>query len=108
LEQQPASSVQSKIASPHHSGTSRKWLATCARGKYLRFLETARQSNSGTLPAQFAPAVKVIIFISLNVFGALGWWAGERFGIMTAWFLGGIGSVAGVYIGWLVARRYLE
>ena len=63
---------------------------------------------SGTSPAQFAPAVKVIIFISLNVFGALGWWAGERFGIMTAWFLGGIGSVAGVYIGWLVARRYLE
>ena len=52
--------------------------------------------------------MKLIIFVSLNVFGALGWWAGERFGIMTAFVLGSIGSILGVYFGWLFARRYLE
>jgi hypothetical protein len=52
--------------------------------------------------------VKVIIFISLNVFGALGWWIGEPYGIMTAFVLGGVGSIVGVYLGWLAARRLLE
>jgi hypothetical protein len=52
--------------------------------------------------------VKLVIFISLNVFGAIGWWLGEPYGIMTAFVLGGAGSAVGVYVGWLTARRLLE
>jgi uncharacterized membrane protein YfcA len=52
--------------------------------------------------------VKLIIFISLNVFGAIGWWLGEPYGIMTAFLLSGVGSVVGVYLGWRAARRLLE
>jgi hypothetical protein len=51
--------------------------------------------------------VKLLIFVGMNVFGALGWWIGERFGIMTAFFASGIGSMVGVYAGWWTARRYL-
>jgi hypothetical protein len=52
--------------------------------------------------------VKLLIFVSLNVFGALGWWLGEPYGVMTAFLLGAVGSVLGVYLGWLAARRLLE
>jgi hypothetical protein len=52
--------------------------------------------------------VKLIIFISLNVFGAIGWWLGEPYGIMTAFLLSGVGSVVGVYLGWRAARRLLD
>jgi hypothetical protein len=52
--------------------------------------------------------VKLLILVGINVFGALGWWLGERFGVMTAFVAGGIGSVVGVYVGWLTARRLLE
>jgi uncharacterized membrane protein YfcA len=52
--------------------------------------------------------VKLIIFISLNVFGAIGWSLGEPYGIMTAFLLSGLGSVVGVYLGWRLARRLLE
>src|SRR4051812_27778956 len=67
-----------------------------------------RASPCGIMRAQFAPTVKLIIFISLNVFGAIGWWLGEPYGIMPAFLLGGVGSTAGVYLGWLAARRWLE
>lgn len=53
-------------------------------------------------------AVKLIIFISLNVFGAIGWELGEPYGIMTAFLLSGVGSIIGVYLGWRLARRLLE
>ena len=52
--------------------------------------------------------MKLIIFISLNVFGAIGWSLGEPYGLMTAFFLSGLGSILGVYLGWKLARRLLE
>jgi hypothetical protein len=52
--------------------------------------------------------VKVLIFVGVNVFGALGWWLGEQFGDGWAIILGGIGSILGVYVGWAAARRFLE
>ena len=52
--------------------------------------------------------MKLLIFIGMNVFGALGWWIGEQFGIMTAFIASGIGSMIGVYAGWWTARRFLE
>lgn len=51
--------------------------------------------------------MKLLIFVGLNVFGALGWWAGEQFGLMTAFIASGIGSLFGVYAGWWTARRLL-
>ncbi len=52
--------------------------------------------------------MKLLIFVSLNVFGAIGWWLGELMGgIMTAFFVSGVGSIFGVYAGWATARRYL-
>jgi hypothetical protein len=62
---------------------------------------------SGTFRAPLL-SVKLIIFISLNVFGAIGWSLGEPYGVMTAFLLSGVGSVAGVYLGWRLARRLLE
>jgi uncharacterized membrane protein YfcA len=52
--------------------------------------------------------VKLLIFISLNVFGAIGWWLGEPYGVMTAFLLSGVGSIVGVYVGWKAARRLLD
>lgn len=52
--------------------------------------------------------MKLIIFVSLNVFGALGWWLGESYGVMTSFLLSGVGSIVGVYLGWRLARRLLE
>ena len=51
--------------------------------------------------------MKLLIFVGVNVGGIAGWAAGEPFGIMTAFFLSGLGSALGVYAGWWAARRYL-
>ena len=50
---------------------------------------------------------KLCIFIGVTVFGWLGWWLGAQLGVMTGYVLGGIGSMAGVYIGWRINRDYL-
>jgi hypothetical protein len=50
----------------------------------------------------------MIIFVSVNVFGYIGWVAGEYFGMGMAFALSGVGSVLGVYLGWLFARKVLE
>jgi hypothetical protein len=52
--------------------------------------------------------VKLLIFVGLNVFGAIGWWLGEYVGLMTAFLLSGVGSVFGVYAGWWAANRLLN
>jgi len=36
--------------------------------------------------------VKLLIFVGINVFGALGWWAGEGFGVVTAFIASSLGS----------------
>ena len=52
--------------------------------------------------------MKFCIFVGVNVGGAIGWWLGEMNGIMTAFLLSGVGSIAGVYAGWKFAKSYLE
>ena len=52
--------------------------------------------------------MKLLIFVGMNVFGALGWWLGEPFGMGIAFAASGIGSILGVYIGWLVARKIFD
>lgn len=51
--------------------------------------------------------MKLLIFVGLNLFGALGWYVGEPFGLMTAFLASSVGSVVGVYAGWFAARRLL-
>jgi hypothetical protein len=52
--------------------------------------------------------VKLLIFVGINLFGALGWWAGEQYGLMTAFIASAVGSLFGVYAGWWTARRFLS
>ncbi|NOY67969.1 MAG: hypothetical protein GXP53_00530 [Deltaproteobacteria bacterium] len=42
---------------------------------------------------------KIILIILMSGFGWIGWAIGERFGFMTAYFLGCIGSGLGLYAG---------
>ncbi len=51
--------------------------------------------------------MKLLIFIGLNVGGAIGWWLGEYVGIGTAFIGSGIGSMVGVYAGWKAAQTWL-
>lgn len=51
--------------------------------------------------------MKLLIFVGINLGGCVGWELGERFGTLTAFVVSGIGSLAGVYAGWWVARKYL-
>ena len=63
--------------------------------------------SRGLIHAFFSD-MKLLIFVGVNVGGAVGWAIGEPFGFMTAFFVSGLGSCAGVYAGWWVARRYIE
>jgi len=51
---------------------------------------------------------KLCIFIGMTVLGWIGWWIGDKIGFMTGFVLSGIGSVAGVYVGWRINRDYLS
>ena len=51
--------------------------------------------------------MKLLIFVGINLGGYVGWELGERFGMMTAFLLSSAGSVAGVFAGWWVARKYV-
>jgi len=44
----------------------------------------------------------------MTVLGWFGWWIGDKIGFMTGYMLGGIGSVAGIYVGWRTNRDYLS
>ena len=50
--------------------------------------------------------------LTILVCSALGSWAGwelgDRVGLMTAATLSGVGGILGVYLGWRIARDYLE
>jgi hypothetical protein len=50
---------------------------------------------------------KLLIFIGMSAGGWLGWWLGDRFGIMTAFILSTLGSIGGVVLAWWVGRRFL-
>jgi uncharacterized protein YcfJ len=51
--------------------------------------------------------VKFCIFIGMNVGGMIGWSLGEQFGVMIAFIISSLGSVAGVFAGWKLARHFL-
>ena len=51
---------------------------------------------------------KIVLLLSITIFGWIGWWLGARFGIMTAYFISFAGSLIGVYIGCRINRDYLD
>ena len=46
---------------------------------------------------------KLLVLVATSVFGAIGWWLGERVGIMTAFIVSMIGTGVGIYVGKRVA-----
>jgi hypothetical protein len=52
--------------------------------------------------------MKFCIFVGVNVGGYVGWLLAENFGMLVAFIASGVGSVAGVYVGWRVARAVLN
>jgi len=49
---------------------------------------------------------KLCIFIGMTVLGSVGWWLGAKIGLMSGFFLSGIGSLVGVYLGWRINRDH--
>jgi len=49
---------------------------------------------------------KLWIFLGMTILGWFRWWVGSHVGFMTAYALSGVGSLAGVYIGWRINRDY--
>jgi hypothetical protein len=51
---------------------------------------------------------KLIIIVGMTTLGWVGWWIGDKIGIMAGFLLSGIGSVVGIYVGWRINRDYLS
>jgi uncharacterized membrane protein AbrB (regulator of aidB expression) len=51
---------------------------------------------------------KLILFLSMSLFGWLGWRLGAGIGIMTGYLCSVAGSAVGVVLGVLFTRRYLD
>jgi len=50
---------------------------------------------------------RVIIGLGATIGGYVGWWLGERWGIMIAFTLSMVGTGVGIYYGRRAAREYL-
>jgi hypothetical protein len=51
---------------------------------------------------------KLLGWIGATLGGALGWWAGARVGLMTAFLLSVVGTGVGIYLGRWAAVRLLD
>ena len=51
---------------------------------------------------------KLILFISITIFGWMGWWLGEHVGLMTAYIVSVVGSLFGVFAGVRFNQNYLS
>jgi hypothetical protein len=52
---------------------------------------------------------KICILVGMTILGWFGWWVGSKLGgLLTAFLLSGVGSLLGVYVGWLINRDYLN
>ena len=49
---------------------------------------------------------KLCTFGGATIGSYVGWFLGDRFGFMAAFLVSGAGSLAGVWIGWKIARRF--
>jgi hypothetical protein len=49
-----------------------------------------------------------VIFVAVNVLGAVGWWLGSSIGIGTALALSTVCSLVGIWVGWQLFERFLS
>jgi hypothetical protein len=49
---------------------------------------------------------KMLVFIGTTVGSSIGWWLGDKFGMMTAFALSIVGTGIGMYYGIKFAREY--
>ena len=49
---------------------------------------------------------KLVVLIATTVGGAIGWWAGAKIGLMTAFFVSMVGTGLGLYYGKRIANHY--
>lgn len=52
--------------------------------------------------------MRLLIFVGMTIGGYVGWEVADRFGILIAFIVSGIGSILGVIGGWWLARRLFE
>ncbi len=48
---------------------------------------------------------KLCIFVGMTAGGCVGYFVPASWGLMWAFFISGIGSIVGVYLGWKLARH---
>jgi hypothetical protein len=53
---------------------------------------------------------RLLIFVGTTLGGYVGWWAGESIGLdlVGSFLVSSLGSIAGIYAGWRVARDYFD
>jgi len=51
---------------------------------------------------------KLILLLTITLLGWFGWWLGDSFGLMTAYWLSFVGSLAGVFLGFFINQRYID
>ncbi len=49
---------------------------------------------------------KMLVMVCSTIFSALGWYAGESFGIFTAFIVSMVGTGIGIYVGRQLAHRW--
>ncbi|HEY9247708.1 MAG TPA: hypothetical protein VIO38_01175 [Rariglobus sp.] len=49
--------------------------------------------------------MKLLIFVCSTILSYAGWYLGEPLGFVWAFFISGAGAMAGVYVGWKIARH---
>jgi hypothetical protein len=50
---------------------------------------------------------KILALVCATAGSAIGWWIGDKVGLMTAFFLSLVGTAVGIYVSNLLARRYI-
>jgi len=60
--------------------------------------------------SQSSGVTKLCIFVGTTIGGYVGWYLGELCGLdfVGAFLVSGVGSIAGVYGGWKLARKFEE
>ena len=53
---------------------------------------------------------RLLTFLGMTLGGYLGWWAGEAmgFGLMGAFIMSSLGSIAGIFAAWKIVQLFLD
>jgi hypothetical protein len=59
-------------------------------------------------PAGCSGVTRLLSWVGASVVGAVGWWAGAPWGILSAFLLSMVGTGAGLFLGRWLADRLVE